>query len=204
MLPSGQEPEIIHAAIPAEARILELGAGAGRITHPLLRLGHPVVAVDDSPALLAHVHDAQTVASTIEALELGEAFPVVVLGSHLINVPDSARRAAFLRCCRRHLRGDGCLLIERHAPEWFDTATDSEHAGDGIIYRLRDIRRPEIRMIAATMEYEIDGRVWTQSFCTSQINDEQLAKALRDAGLQLDTTLTKDRSWVCATAAPQE
>jgi hypothetical protein len=32
------EPELIHAAIPADAEVLELGAGAGRMTHPLIAL----------------------------------------------------------------------------------------------------------------------------------------------------------------------
>ena len=44
------EPEIVHDAIPAGASILELGCGAGRVTHPLVALGHPVTAVDESPA----------------------------------------------------------------------------------------------------------------------------------------------------------
>src|SRR5919198_5137029 len=38
-LPATGEPELIHGAIPAGASILELGCGAGRITHELIRLG---------------------------------------------------------------------------------------------------------------------------------------------------------------------
>src|SRR6266542_1519539 len=49
-LPPAQEPRIVHDAIPHGASILELGAGAGRVTHALLALGHPVVAVGASPA----------------------------------------------------------------------------------------------------------------------------------------------------------
>jgi hypothetical protein len=38
----GDEPEVIRAAVPSGAHILELGAGAGRITHPLVGLcSHP-------------------------------------------------------------------------------------------------------------------------------------------------------------------
>lgn len=48
----------MHGAAPPGAEILELGAGAGRITHGLLALGHPVVAVDQSPAMLALVEGA--------------------------------------------------------------------------------------------------------------------------------------------------
>ena len=35
-MPTFGEPEIVHAAIPAGAEILELGSGAGRMTHRLL------------------------------------------------------------------------------------------------------------------------------------------------------------------------
>jgi SAM-dependent methyltransferase len=73
LLPPGDEPEIVHAAIPRGASILELGSGAGRVTHPLLALGHEVVAVDDSPSMLAHVR-AETVCARIGDLDLGRTF----------------------------------------------------------------------------------------------------------------------------------
>jgi hypothetical protein len=36
LLPPMGEPRIVHAAIPAGASVLELGAGAGQVTHPLV------------------------------------------------------------------------------------------------------------------------------------------------------------------------
>src|SRR3977135_3095785 len=53
LLPAAGEPEIIHAARPARPTVLDLGGGNGRIAHALLDLGHPVVAVDDSPHMLS-------------------------------------------------------------------------------------------------------------------------------------------------------
>ena len=49
-LPSFGEAALIHEAVPAGGQILELGAGAGRITQELIALGHDVVAVDNSSA----------------------------------------------------------------------------------------------------------------------------------------------------------
>ncbi len=34
-IPAGEEPDIIERAVAASARILELGCGVGRVTHPL-------------------------------------------------------------------------------------------------------------------------------------------------------------------------
>lgn len=45
--PTG-EAEIIDAAIAPKCTVLELGCGAGRITHQLVDLGHTVTAVDQS------------------------------------------------------------------------------------------------------------------------------------------------------------
>jgi SAM-dependent methyltransferase len=79
LAPPASEPEIVHAAIPSSAEILELGCGAGRITHRLVELGHPVVGVGQSPEMLANVQGAETVLTDIEALDLGRTFPVVLL-----------------------------------------------------------------------------------------------------------------------------
>src|SRR5437660_10300272 len=86
------EPEIVHGAIPPGSSILELGCGAGRVTHPLVALGHPVVAVDESPEMLAHIRGAETVRARIQDLALGRRFDVVLLASHLISTDDAAER----------------------------------------------------------------------------------------------------------------
>jgi hypothetical protein len=43
-LPALGEAEIVHAAIHPDAAVLDLGCGTGRITHPLVELGHPVAS----------------------------------------------------------------------------------------------------------------------------------------------------------------
>ncbi|MGX1482605.1 cyclopropane fatty-acyl-phospholipid synthase-like methyltransferase [Streptomyces griseus] len=50
------------------ASILELGCGAGRVTHPLVARGFEVTAVDESPGMLERVRGARTVLSPIETL----------------------------------------------------------------------------------------------------------------------------------------
>ncbi len=56
-LPPRGEAELVHAAIASGAEILELGCGVGRITHELVRLGHPVIAVDERQPFAAILLD---------------------------------------------------------------------------------------------------------------------------------------------------
>jgi len=113
-LAAGDEPRIVHGAIPAGAAVLDLGCGAGRVTHALLELGHPVVAVDNSPEMLEHVRGAEKILADIRTLDLGRKFPCVLLASNLVNCVDAATREAMLACCRRHVADeqDGGRVLE--------------------------------------------------------------------------------------------
>jgi SAM-dependent methyltransferase len=195
------EPEIVHDAIPAGASILELGCGAGRVTHPLVALGHPVTAVDESPEMLAHVRGAETVCARIEELALGRRFDVVLLASHLINADDDAVRSAFLAACLRHVADDGSVIIQQQAPGWFADAADAESIRDGIVIRVRDVSRPAPGLVSATMEYVDGDRVWTHAFTARRLDDAALAAVLEGSGLRLDRYLTEDRSWLRAEPA---
>jgi SAM-dependent methyltransferase len=203
VLTPGQEPAIVHQAIPEGASILELGAGAGRVTHALLALGHPVVAVDESPEMLERIRGAETVLARIEDLDLGRRFDAVLFASYLVNVPDVQWRRTLLATCRRHVRDDGCVLIQRHEPEWFDTAAPFEHRyGDlpqgELVYVMRDVSRPAPGLVSATMEYRLGDRTWTQSFTSQRVDDRQLAEDLAAVGLTVDTHLTEDGTWIRA------
>jgi SAM-dependent methyltransferase len=199
LLPPGGEPGIIHAAIPADTSILELGSGTGRVTGALTALGHPVVAVDESAEMLAHVRGAETVRAVIEDLRLGRLFDVVLLASHLVNVPDDAIRRGLLGTCARHVAPHGCVIIQQHPPAWFDSAGPSEQTSpEGITFRLRDVTRPGPGLVAATVVYEAGSRIWTQSFTARQLSDEFLRACLQDAGLALAAYVTDDHAWLRA------
>ena len=201
LLPPMGEPGIVHAAIPAGASVLELGAGAGRVTHPLVALGHPVVAVDESPEMLANICGAETVLARIQDLRLGRRFDAVLLASFLVNVPDHRLRRRFLQSCRGHVRDGGCVLVQRHPPGWFEEAAEGEGTVDSITVRLRDLRRPGPGLLAATVEYRAGDRRWTQSFTAERLDDRALAAALAEAGLAVDAYLTEDGAWVRAVPA---
>jgi SAM-dependent methyltransferase len=208
LLPPRDEPAIVHAAVPAGAAILELGAGAGRVTRPLAALGHPVVAVDESPQMLARLRatvppgaPVETVRATIQGLDLGRRFDAVLLGSYLVNVPDDAVRLAFLAACRRHLADGGGVLVQRHAPGWFADAVPFRRTDGAVGFELRDLGRPGPGLLAATIVYQVGERRWTQSFVARRLDDDELAAALAEAGLALDAWLTGDRTWARAVPA---
>ena len=194
LMPAFGEPAIVHEAVGAGTSILELGCGTGRVTHPLVALGHPVVGVDESPEMLAHVRGAETVCATIQGLSLGRRFGAVLLASHLINA-DAGTRSAFLATCRRHVADNGCVIVQQHAPEWFSAATETEDTRDGVTYRLRDVSRPAPNLLTATVEYAVGDRCWTQTFTTTRLDEAELDASLGAAGLRLDRYLTEDRSW---------
>lgn len=199
LLPAGDEPAIVHDAAGAGASILELGSGAGRVTHPLIALGHRVVAVDESAAMLARVRGARTVHAGIEQLDLGERFDAVLLASHLVNTADEAQRRAFLATCRRHVRADGAVIVQRHPPSWFDQAGPGRSAAGAVTVVLDEVERPGPGLLSARVAYELEGRRWTQRFSARRLDDDQLASALAEAGLRLERWLTPDRAWALAT-----
>jgi SAM-dependent methyltransferase len=194
LLPPLGEAQIIHSALAAEAEILELGCGVGRVTHELLALGHRVVAVDQSAEMLRHVRGAETVLAEIETLQLGRRFGGVVLASNLINVSDPGRRAAFLRTCSRHVAPAGSVLIERHPPDWAPAEAAARELG-GVRVSLRQVSRGGPR-VTALARYEAGGRVWSHRFTAEILDDEQLAAALADVGLAFERRLDDSGSWV--------
>lgn len=202
-LPAGEEPEIVARAAPAGARLLELGSGAGRVTTPLVARGFEVVAVDESPEMLAYVKGARTVCSPIEALDLAERFDVVLLASFLVNTADEALCAALLRTCARHVAPDGCVLVQRENDRWHDEATvprEWERGGQRI--RLAEVEHRGTDRVAVRMEYAFEGTEWTHSFVSRVLPDAAFEAELKAAGLALDEYLTEDHSWARAVPAP--
>lgn len=201
-MPTFGEPEIVHEAIGDGVEILELGAGAGRMTHRLLELGHRVTAVDHSADMLAHVRGAETIEADIAGLDLGRRFGCVLLASQLVNVDDDRLRAALLEACARHVDPDGVVLIQRYDPAWAADPRPSENERDGVRMRVVDPRRDGERL-HATVEYEIEGGRWRHGpFASRILTDEELEARLWAAGLLVERWLDEPRTWLAAVPAP--
>lgn len=197
------EPEIVQSLAPHGADILELGAGTGRVTHPLVELGYKVVAVDESPDMLAHIKGAETVCSPIETLLLHSTFDIVTLMSFLVEIPDEDLMRGFLRTCRTHVRDNGYVVLERHTPGWHDTASTYERTNElGHRISMRELSRPAPGLVSASVEYRVGDSVWTHSYQTRHLDDDRLERELTAAGLVFDRFLTDDQRWIAARPRP--
>ena len=188
-LPSRGEGELVAAALPPPASLLELGCGAGRVTRQLVERGYSVVAVDESSEMLAHVRDAETVCARIEELDLGRRFDAVLLLSNLLTVEPEQRRA-FLDACARH--GD-LLVVETLPLAWQPPESELlriDRVEDGVVYGevFYDFRGP--------------GRgAWSHAFAMRVFADEdELAEALGE--WRFDRWLDRGRGWFVAQAPP--
>ncbi len=147
----------IGAQVGAPIKILELGAGTGRVTRPLLADGHHVVALDAMPAMLASLREAVLDDDTRARLEILEA------DMRAIPLPDVAFDAVFapfnalmhlyswreLLACftdvARVLRPGGTFAFDVQLPDldWLQWDPDARHSitrfahprtGDKLIY----------------------------------------------------------------------
>ncbi|MEV7884829.1 class I SAM-dependent methyltransferase [Streptomyces sp. NPDC002817] len=202
-LPVGGEPDIVAAAVPAGAHILELGCGVGRMTHPLLERGFTVTAVDESPQMLERVRGARTICGPVEGLDLGETFDVVMLASFLVHAGDAEVRQGLLRACARHVAEGGCVLIQREGADYHTDLPRERIDPSGFTVRMVSAEPVGDGVNSVRAEYEFPDAVWTQTFLARPLTKEQFEEALGEAGLGVDKYLTEDGTWVRAVRLDQ-
>jgi SAM-dependent methyltransferase len=199
-LPPRPEAELIRRLVAPGASILDLGAGTGRLAEPLATMGFRVVAVDDSPDMLAHVTTAEPVEAQIEGLLLDERFDVVLLASHLVNTDDDAQRREFLATAVRHLKPAGRVVLEWHPPTWFDGlvpgATSHGSVDDlTVTLHVKDLAEG---LLDASVVYRRGENAWSQDFQARRLTLADLTEVLGQAQLVLEGNLADDDSWLVA------
>lgn len=162
--------------LPAGGATLEGAGGAGRIVHALAELGLPLTGV------LQLVLEPGAAPAEIALVAIGRTFDVVVLGSHLVNLPDPAARHAFLGLAGRHLAHAGTVLVEHHPVDWAETADEVGATPGGSRLGMVDVRR-DPPFVSAVSVYDVGGRVVRQPFTARVLSETELEADLAATGL---------------------
>ncbi len=121
--------------------VLDVGAGTGRVTLDLARLGYELTALDRDPVLLEELErraeglPVTTVVADARDFHLQRRFALCLVPMQTIQLLGGPEgRAAFLRCARAHLDEQGLLAIA------ISEALDVYEVNDGVQAPLPDMR----------------------------------------------------------------
>ena len=182
--------------IKPTASILELGCGAGRLTHILYTQGWRPTVVDNSQDMLDAIPlELTKIKCDIERLNLSKKFDVVLLASNIINTSDIQQRNAIVECCKRHLGVDGQLLVERHLPEQMD-ALKKGQIGEisNITSEIKSVQRKG-SLFEMSIEYRQNTDIWLHSFHCTVLSDEAILALIRKHELTFQSWIGSDHKW---------
>ncbi len=123
-----------------QGRVLDIGAGSGRVTHDLARHGHRVTALDHDPVLVAELErrceqfPVSALVGDARQFELGETFALILVPMQTVQLLGGPRgREGLLHAAARHLAPGGLVAIAiTEQLERFD-------ASDGVVLPMPDL-----------------------------------------------------------------
>jgi SAM-dependent methyltransferase len=110
--------EVLTVARRSGPAVLDLAAGTGRVTVPLVRAGKTVTALDLSNDMLDRLRSAlpdgarcDLVTADMRDFDLDRRFDLIVLAATSITLLDATGRARLFAAVRRHLTHAGSFLL---------------------------------------------------------------------------------------------
>jgi SAM-dependent methyltransferase len=204
--------ELARKRLGEGGRILELGAGSGRVTIALARAGFEVVAVDQSPAMLAKLRARvkalpnavakriTVVQGDLRDFDVKKQFPLVIA---VFNVLEHLyTRVEVDACLRRvvaHLTPDGAFAFDVQMPDlawlirdpskrWAKTRFTDPTTGRAMFYSTNHDYDPVGQIALIRLYYEpVDGKGPTKIVKLSQrkIFPAELEALVAHAGLRM-------------------
>lgn len=148
---TGEVRELVRLVRNRPGPVLDLAAGSGRITLPLLALGRRVTALDLSQDMLLLLTDrlaqaparlrerCSVVHGDMAGFRLGTEFTSVVLGTTSVSLLAPGSRTGLYRSVAEHLAPGGRLLVScLDRGEGPDEAVTEATGASGTRYRVHD------------------------------------------------------------------
>lgn len=141
-------------------KVLELGCGTGRITIPLAKAGHKVLAIDNSRDMLAIMksklegslrESITPLEASISDFSTEETFDIAIIGYNTIfHLTKAEERRACLASARKHLRAGGRLALNAR----FSFPRDSKMTGGSYFFMAEDAKPGEAHFCVMRGEYD--------------------------------------------------
>lgn len=118
-------PFFLAEALNASGEVLELMAGTGRVSLPLIRAGARLTCVDNAPEMLTILREklrrneltADVRLMDVRELALDKQFPLVIIPFNAFpEVTSTEDQLHVLERIRAHLTGDGRFICTLHNP----------------------------------------------------------------------------------------
>lgn len=191
-----------EASNGASLRILDAACGTGRIAAGLLSLGHSVVGVDASEAMLAQAREkarqfgftAEFVQQDLRRLQLGQRFDCAVsLCDSLNYLTEPNEFSQGIRNIAHHLEPGGFFLFDVNT-QWklenvYGDYTYAEHR-DGFSYIWENEYEPLLRIVRMQLAFFVEGKQglyqrFDEVHVQRAYTHSEVVQALTDAGLEL-------------------
>ncbi len=175
--------ELARRLLGGPGRILELGCGTGRVTVPLVRDGHHVVALDQSAAMLARLAErlaragkaasgrCRAVEGDLRDFSVPGRFPLVLAAFNVLeHLYTRVELAACLRRVSAHLAAGGHFAFDVQMPDaawlardprrrWARTRFAHPRTGEALVYSTNHDYDPIGQIALIRLFYErADGR----------------------------------------------
>lgn len=130
--------EVVRLVRSRPGPVLDLAAGSGRLTIPLLAAGLQVTALESSASMLvllgerlAQLPERLVVRCTVVQADMSDfllaaLFDSVVLATTSVSLLDAEGRAGLFRCVERHLAPGGQLILSTVDIPSVDRITDTD------------------------------------------------------------------------------